>query len=49
VVRCSSDRVRSPVAGADADRLLDVEHEDLAVADAAGAGSILDRLDDIDD
>jgi len=31
------------------DRLLDVEHKNLAVADAAGAGGVLDRFDDIID
>ena len=43
------NRVRPPVAGADPDRLLDGQHEDLAVADAAGARGVLDRLDDIVD
>ena len=34
-------------AGADAHGLTDVEHEDLAVADRAGVGGLLDRLDDL--
>ena len=37
----------SAIPGADSDGLLDVDDEDLAVADAAGAGGVLDRLDDI--
>src|SRR5206468_12108554 len=41
------DCVGSSVAGADADRLLDVDDEDLAVADAPRARGILDRLDDV--
>src|SRR3954452_13372922 len=39
--------VRTAVAGTDADRLLDVEHENLAVADTAGPSGILDRFDDV--
>src|SRR4051812_9661781 len=46
-VTASSDRIRPPVAGADADRLLDIEHEDLAIADTPRARCILDRLDRI--
>src|SRR4029079_2060600 len=46
-VRRASDRVRPAVAGADSDGLLDVGDENLAVADAAGARGILDRLDGI--
>src|SRR5215467_2144526 len=43
--RASSDRVRAALAGADADRFLDVRNKDLAVADAAGMRGLLDRLD----
>src|SRR5260221_14686437 len=42
--RSSSDRVGAALAGADADRLVDRADEDLAVADAAGMGCVLDRL-----
>src|SRR5690242_6517782 len=38
-------RVAAGLAGADADGLLDRHHEDLAVADLAGGGGLLDRLD----
>src|SRR6185437_2127493 len=38
-------RVRAGLAGADAERLLDRRDEDLAVADLAGVGGLLDRLD----
>src|SRR5688572_19235385 len=41
----SSKRRRIGFAGADADDLLQVEHEDLAVADLPGIGRLLDRLD----
>src|SRR6476661_6305394 len=41
----SSKGVRSRLAGADAQRLLDRGDEDLAVADLAGVGRLLDRLD----
>src|SRR5579885_3650347 len=40
-----SDCIRAAFAGADADRLLDGHDEDLAVADPAGMGGLLDRLD----
>src|SRR5207245_615414 len=40
-----SDRVLAPLAGADADHLVDRQHEDLAVADAAGLGGERDGLD----
>src|SRR3982750_3993128 len=43
------DRIVAAVAGADADRLLDRNDENLAVADASGARGILDRLNDIVD
>src|ERR1019366_3527147 len=39
------DRVRAGFAGTDADNLLDIEDENLAVADAAGARGLLNRLD----
>src|SRR6476661_8592686 len=39
------NRVRAALAGADADRLVDCRDENLAVADAAGMGGRLDRLD----
>src|SRR6476469_9122686 len=39
------ERVRAGLAGADADGLLDVGDENLAVADAAGARRVLDGLD----
>jgi hypothetical protein len=42
--RESSDRVGTALAGADADRLVDRRDEDLAVADPAGMGRVLDRL-----
>src|SRR5205807_6724344 len=38
--------VGAGLAGADADDLLEVEHEDLSVADLPGVGALLDRLDD---
>src|SRR5262245_52212192 len=38
-------RLRADFAGADADDLLEVEHEDLPVADLAGVRRLLDRLD----
>src|SRR5512145_2377004 len=38
-------RFGADFAGADADRLLERKHEDLAVADLAGVGRFLDRLD----
>src|SRR5664280_662111 len=45
-----SEGVFAGLAGSDADDLLERRDEDLAVADLAGAGSRLDRLDDaIDD
>src|SRR5439155_1190618 len=40
-----SHRVGAALAGADAHRLLDRDHEDLAVADLVGLGGLLDRLD----
>ena len=40
-----SQRVRPALAGADADDFVDRGDEDLAVADAAGAGGLLDGLD----
>src|SRR5688572_8812789 len=40
-----SDCVRPAIARADPNRLLDGEHENLAVADAARAGGIFDRFD----
>src|SRR5665213_114200 len=40
-----SDRVGAALTRADADRLVDRADEDLAVADAAGMGRVLDRLD----
>src|SRR5262249_59851461 len=43
--REASERVGPALAGADADDFLDRGHEDLAVADAAGAGGLLDGLD----
>src|SRR6185295_4579406 len=39
------DRVRPALAGADADGFLDVEDEDLAVADPPGGGGLADRFD----
>src|SRR5690606_36011366 len=44
-----SDCGRAGFAGADADDLLPIEDEDLAVADLAGAGGVLDRLDGLGD
>src|SRR6267142_611250 len=41
----SSERSRIGLAGADADYLLKIEHEDLAVADLAGVRRFLDRVD----
>src|SRR6218665_2664449 len=41
----ASKRVLARLAGADADDLLDVVHEDLAVADLAGARRAFDRFD----
>src|SRR5262249_18448424 len=38
--------VGAGLAGADADDLLEVEDEDLSVADLSGVGALLDRLDD---
>src|SRR4029079_12286603 len=43
------DRVRAAVAGPNANRLLDIGHEDLAVADAAGAGRLRDGFHHIVD
>src|SRR5690349_20111867 len=43
----ASDRVRSTVPGPDPDRLVDINHEYLAVADASGAGGAFDGLNDI--
>src|SRR5690606_1798487 len=40
---------RAGLAGADADGLLEVVDEDLAVADLAGTGGVLDRLDGLVD
>src|SRR6266545_5753290 len=40
-----SERIRSHLAGADAHRLVDGQHPDLAVADRAGSGAGDDRLD----
>src|SRR5579872_4201516 len=40
-----SNGIRAGFAGADADRFFDIEDENLAVADAARARSLLDRLD----
>src|SRR4029453_6886700 len=42
-----SERVASHLAGADAQRLLDAQHPDLAVADRAGAGTVDDRLEHV--
>src|SRR5215472_4031553 len=39
------NRVRAALAGANADRLVDRRDKDLAVADPAGVGSLLDRFD----
>src|SRR5687768_6767771 len=41
----SSERRRIGLAGADADHFFQIEHENLAVADLAGIGGFLDRLD----
>src|SRR3954467_8097373 len=41
----SLERRRIGLAGADANDLLKIEHEDLAVADLAGVRGFLDRLD----
>src|ERR1700680_1769886 len=40
----NSDRVRTALTGADADRFLDRRNEDLAVTDAAGVGGLLNGL-----
>jgi hypothetical protein len=45
VAPSNSDGVWTAFSGPDANRLLDVEHEDLAVADAAGVGGLNDRVD----
>jgi len=42
-----SDGVGAAFAGTDADGVLDGNDEDLAVADAAGARGVLDRLDSL--
>src|SRR5262245_59320029 len=42
-----SDRVFAALAGADTHRFFDLDHEDLAVTDAAGLRRLLDRLDDL--
>src|SRR5690242_621417 len=39
------ERRRIGLAGADADDFLEIEHEDLAVADLAGIGRLLDGFD----
>src|SRR5580658_8459643 len=39
------DRIRAAFAGTNPDRFLDARDEDLAIADAAGMGRLLDRLD----
>src|SRR3970282_1694069 len=41
----SLERLRIGLAGADADDFFEFEHENLAVADLAGVGRLLDRLD----
>src|SRR3546814_4147384 len=41
-----SQRIRIGLAGADAHRLQHVEHKDLAVTDAAGAGRVLQSFHD---
>src|SRR6185503_15808865 len=41
-----SERFGAGLAGADAHDLLEVEDEDLPVADLPGVGALLDRLDD---
>src|SRR6516162_7624232 len=43
--RVRLDRVRSALAGADTDCFVDCRDKDFAVADPAGMGSLLDRLD----
>src|ERR1700720_3833450 len=43
--RSASNRIGAAFPGADADRFVDRRDKDLAVADAAGVGSLLDRLD----
>src|SRR5690606_6903777 len=43
--RGGSERVRAGFAGADADDLLEVADEDLAVADLAGGGGLEDHFD----
>src|SRR5262249_35157072 len=43
--RRRSDRVRAVLPGADADRLFDGRYEDLAVADPARMGGLLDGFD----
>src|SRR5262249_39672683 len=43
----SLERRRIGLAGADADHFFQIEHEDLAVADLAGVGGLLDRVDDL--
>src|SRR5690606_23336461 len=45
--RGGSDRVRTALAGADANHVLQRVHEDLAVADAAGVGRLDDGLHDL--
>jgi len=40
-----SDRIRSALAGANADCLVDSRHKDLAVTDPAGMSRLLDRVD----
>src|SRR5690606_31940348 len=42
---CGLERIGVDLAGADADDLLERDHEHLAVADLAGAGRAGDRLD----
>ena len=44
-IAVSLQRRRIGLAGADADDFLEIEHEDLAVADLAGVGRLLDRFD----
>src|SRR5918999_988057 len=44
-ISLSSECRRIGLAGADADDFFQIEHEDLAVADLAGVGRALDRLD----
>ena len=44
-----SDGVCATVSSPDPDGLLDIEHEDLPVTDAAGSRGFGDRLDDIVD